>query len=61
MILEGWKTYLTALAAVLIALGFAIQNYYSGLPVDITVLIDALIALALIFLRKGISGSTKKE
>jgi len=61
MILEGWKTYLTALAAVLIALGFAIQNYYSGLPVDITVLIDALIALALIFLRKGISESTKKE
>lgn len=52
--LSGLKTYMVALAAVLIAVGAAIQQYYAGDVVDIQYLIEALIALAMIFLRKGI-------
>jgi hypothetical protein len=61
-ILEGYKTYLVAFAAVMIAAGAAIQAYYAGGTIDLQILIDALIALALIFLRKGIKeGPSKGE
>lgn len=51
--LDGYKTYLMAIAAFLIALGHTIQNYYNGAPLDIDVLIEVFIALALLFLRKS--------
>jgi Flp pilus assembly pilin Flp len=52
--MDGLKTYMVAIAAVLIAVGAAIQQYYAGESIDIQYLIEALIALAMIFLRKGI-------
>jgi hypothetical protein len=58
--LSGWKTYMVALAAVLIAVGAAIQQYYAGDAVDIQYVIEALIALAMIFLRQGIKKATVK-
>lgn len=51
---SGMKTYMVAIAAILIAIGAAIQQYYAGDVVDIEYVIEALIALAMIFLRKGI-------
>ena len=51
--LNGYKTYLMALAAFLIALGSSIMNYYNGEPLEIDVLVQAFIALALLFLRKS--------
>lgn len=56
--LNGWKTYLAAIAAILIALGAAMQAYLNGQMIDYQLLIDACIALAMIFLRKGISKTT---
>lgn len=58
--LNGYKTYLVAFAAVLIAVGAAIQQYYSGDVIDIQYVIEALIALAMIFLRKGIKAEGVK-
>ena len=58
--LGGYKTYLMALAAFMIAAGAAIQNYYTGEIVNYQLVIDALIALAMVFLRKGITDATKK-
>ncbi len=55
--LDGYKTYLAAVAAVLIALGYAIKLYVETGQIEIQVLISACIALALLFLRQGI----KKE
>ncbi len=52
--LNGWKTYLAALAALLTALGATITQYLSNGTVDYTAVITAFIALALIFLRQGI-------
>ena len=56
--LNGMKTYMVAIAAVLIAIGAAIQQYYAGNGVDLQYVIEALIALAMIFLRKGIKETT---
>jgi hypothetical protein len=56
-ILEGYKTYLVAFAAVLIAVGAAIQDYYGGSVINYQLIIDSLVALALIFLRKGIKDT----
>lgn len=58
---EGQKTYMVALAAVLIAVGAAIQQYYAGQVVDIQYIIEALIALALLFLRKGIKTAISPQ
>ena len=55
--LNGYKTYLAAIAALLIAVGVAIQQYLNVQVVDYAAVISAFIALALIFLRQGI----KKE
>ncbi len=55
--LNGYKTYLAAFAAFIIALGYAIQEYLSSGGIHIEAVVSALIALALLFLRQGI----KKE
>jgi len=52
--LDGYKTYLAALAAVLIAVGVALQTYTEGGLVNYSMVIEALIALAIIFFRYGI-------
>lgn len=59
--LDGTKTYMVAFAAVLIAAGAAIQQYYAGQTVDIQYIIQALVALALIFLRKGIKTAITQK
>jgi len=58
--LTGYKTYLAAGAAAMIAVGVAIQAYCEGLPIDYSLVIEALIAFAMIFLRKGIKTETTK-
>lgn len=54
--LDGKKTYLVAIAAVLIAVGAAIQQYTNAQVVEYQYIIEALIALALCFLRHGIKN-----
>ncbi len=58
--LNGYKTYLAAVAAVLIALGYAIQNWLDTGNIEIQAVVSALIALALIFLRQGIKEKDVK-
>jgi hypothetical protein len=53
-ILEGYKTYIMAIAAFMVAAGVGIQAYYNGDAVQWQLVIDALIALAMVFLRQGI-------
>jgi hypothetical protein len=55
--LNGYKTYLTAIAAFLIALGYFIQGWLNEGVLKPEALILAFIALAQLFLRKSI----KKE
>jgi hypothetical protein len=57
-ILEGYKTYITAIAAIMVAVGVAIQDYYAGNTVNTQIVIEALIALAMIFLRHGTKTDT---
>jgi hypothetical protein len=57
--LDGYKTYLAAIAAALIAIGYAIQEYLSTGNIEVQAVISALIALALLFLRKGIKKGVK--
>lgn len=56
--LNGYKTYIAAVAAILVALGAAMQAYVNGQPIEYQLVIDSCIALAMIFLRKGISKTT---
>jgi len=56
--LQGKKTYLAAIAALLIAIGAGIQAYVNGLPIEYDIIVDAFIALAILFLRKGIKNTT---
>jgi hypothetical protein len=56
--LNGYKTYIAAIAAFLIALGAAMQAYVNGQPIDYQLLVSAFIALAMIFLRKGVAKTT---
>ena len=53
-LLDGYKTYMMAIAAFMVAAGVAIQAYYNGQIVNWQLVIDALIALAMVFLRQGI-------
>lgn len=55
--LNGYKTYLAATGAFLVALGAAMMAYCEGTQIDYQLVVSSLIALAMIFLRKGI----KKE
>ena len=59
--LSGYKTYLAAIAAVLIAIGALIQTYVNGQQIQYNLIIESLIALALIFLRKGITKTQEKK
>lgn len=52
--LDGYKMMLTALLAFIIALCTVITQYINGQTVDVEILITALVALAMIFLRSGI-------
>jgi hypothetical protein len=54
MVLDGKKTYLAALAAVLMAVGVALQTYSEGGIVEYHLIVESLIALAIIFFRYGI-------
>lgn len=54
MVLDGYKTYLAAIAAVLIAVGAAIQQFTMGQKIEYQLVVEAVIALAMIFLRSGI-------
>ena len=58
--LNGYKTYLAAFAAFMVALGYAIQEYLASGDIQITAVISALIALALLFLRQGIKKDEVK-
>jgi len=58
--LNGYKTYLAATAALLIAVGVAIQQYLNVQVIDYAAVISAFIALALIFLRTGIEKEKVK-
>lgn len=58
--LDGKKTYLAAIAAVLIAVGGAINDYCTGQRINLELVISSIIALALIFLRKGIKTEVEK-
>lgn len=53
-ILNGYKTYIAALAAFLTALGFFLERWVNQGVIEPTALITAFIALALLFLRQGI-------
>jgi hypothetical protein len=55
--LNGYKTYLAAIAALLVAIGYCLQEYLSTGNIAVQAVISAFIALALLFLRQGI----KKE
>lgn len=57
--LNGYKTYVAAFAAFLIAVGAAMQAYANGEIVPLDLVIQALIALAMVFLRKGIQKKTE--
>ena len=59
--LNGYKTYLAAAAAVLIAAGVTINAYLNGDPLKIEILLSAIIALAILFLRKGIKENGGKK
>ena len=52
--LNGYKTYLMAIAAFLIALGYFIQKYIAEGVIAPEALILAFIALAQLFLRQSI-------
>jgi hypothetical protein len=53
--LDGKKTYIAALCAFIVVLAQAIENAMNGVPMNYQILFEAMIALAMIFLRKGIA------
>jgi hypothetical protein len=57
IMLDGYKTYVTAIAAFLIALGYFLNKWVNEGVIAPEALILAFIALAQLFLRQGI----KKE
>lgn len=57
--LNGYKTYLAAIAALLTAVGAFIVEYLTSGVIDATAVISAFIALTLLFLRKSLK--TKGE
>jgi len=58
--LNGKKTYIAALAAFGIVLLQAIEQWCNGEPIDLRLLFEATIALAMIFLRKGVAKNLKE-
>lgn len=57
--LNGKKTYIMALCAFGIVLLQAIMQWCNGDNVDLQLLFEAFIALAMIFLRKGVSKAAQ--
>jgi len=57
--LNGYKTYLTAFLAFVIAFCTVATQYLNGQTLDIELVITALVALAMIFLRQGIKKEVK--
>lgn len=53
--LNGKKTYIAALAGFGIVLLQAVENWCNGDPIELQLLFEATIALAMIFLRKGVA------
>lgn len=51
--LEGYKTYIAAIAAFIASLAAILIEWTKGNQLDFTAIITAFIALALLFLRKG--------
>lgn len=52
--MNGYKTYIAAIAAFLTALGFFLSRWVETGDIEPTALITAFIALALLFLRQGV-------
>lgn len=52
--LDGYKTYIAAIAAFLTALGFFLERWVAEGVIEPTALITAFMALALLFLRQSI-------
>lgn len=59
--LEGYKTYIAALAAFITALGFFLNGWVVNGVIEPTALITAFIALALVFLRQGIKKESESK
>jgi len=59
--LDGYKTYLTAIAAFLIALGYFINKWVVEGVIAPEALIMAFIALAQLFLRQSLKKELKKD
>jgi len=53
--LNGYKTYLAAIAALLTAIAACITEYLQNGNLNLTAAISAFIALALLFLRKSLT------
>jgi len=52
--LDGYKTYLAAIAACLVAIGYATDLYVKTGQIEVQAVISTLIALAILFLRQGV-------
>ena len=57
---EGYKTYIAAIAAFGIAVCTVAAQWANGESMDVELIISALVALAMIFLRKGITNEAQK-
>jgi hypothetical protein len=58
--LDGKKTYIAAAGALMVAVGSAMVAYCNGEPINYELIVSALTALAVIFLRKGIKNDIEK-
>jgi hypothetical protein len=58
--LDGKKTYIVATLGFSIVVAQAVIDWMNGKQPDLTLLFDATIALAMIFLRKGVSSIQTK-
>ena len=56
--LDGYKTYIAAIAAFLTALAYFLTQWVNNGVIEPTALITAFIALAIAFLRQGIKKET---
>lgn len=59
--LDGYKTYLVAFLAFVIAACTVAIQYCNGEPMNVELLISALVALAMIFLRQGVKGAINEN
>jgi Mg2+ and Co2+ transporter CorA len=57
--LEGYRTYLAAIAALASAIAILINNYLNGGNIDLNPAVGAFTALALVFLRSAVKQGGK--